>query len=109
MNDGSCVALSLIRASVSVVNNFIYPETVIDLGGVPRVWRAGSLNLLSSAENQTRNFIASCGAVIRICVGQSLKVSSYCRLGVFVRDASIGGSQQDWEFLFEKRFPTRRP
>ena len=75
----------------------------------PRVWQVGSLHLLYSAENKTWKFFASCGAVGRIHVGQSFKVSSYCLWIVFVRDTSIGGSQQDWEFLFEKGVPMRRP
>ena len=32
MGDGSCVALSMIRVSVSVVNNFIHPQTASDYG-----------------------------------------------------------------------------
>ena len=32
MGDGSCVALSIIRVSVSVVNNFIHPQTASDYG-----------------------------------------------------------------------------
>ena len=32
MVDGSCVALSMIRVSVSVVNNFIHAQTASDYG-----------------------------------------------------------------------------
>ena len=32
MGDGSCVALSIIQVSVSVVNNFIHPQTASDHG-----------------------------------------------------------------------------
>ena len=45
----------------------------------------------------------------RIRVGQSFKVSCYCRSRLSVRDTSIGGTQQDWESLFAKGVSTRRP
>ena len=32
MSDGSCVAMSIIRISVSVVNNFIHPQKASDYG-----------------------------------------------------------------------------
>ena len=93
--------------SVSVANNFVHCQTSSGYGYHTIGELAQFIHCLT--EDQTRVFIASCGAVGWLCVVKSLQISSNSWWRVSGRDAGNGSSQQDWEFIFEARIPTWRP